>query len=148
MSMPIEFIMEGTPRSAQRHGGRRRDVSLSRWREQVAQEATLRYGLAPTSADVIVAITCFHTRSVTALADVDNMAKPVLDALKGVVWVDDKQVRDLVTRRRYLTSDISVVGPSDLLLERLDKPGPFTHIWVDYATRWEVTHGNPYSHQR
>lgn len=106
------------------------------------------YAQAPTSADVIVAITCFHSRSVTAVADVDNMAKPILDALKGVVWIDDKQVCDLVTRRRYLASDIRVVGPSDLLLGRLDKPGPFTHIWVDYATRWEETHGNPYSNQR
>lgn len=33
--------------------------------------------------------------------DVDNGAKVVLDALNGVVWLDDKQVTDLCIKKRY-----------------------------------------------
>lgn len=33
--------------------------------------------------------------------DVDNIAKIVLDALNGIAYDDDKQVTDLIVRRRY-----------------------------------------------
>jgi Holliday junction resolvase RusA-like endonuclease len=33
--------------------------------------------------------------------DVDNVAKGVLDALKGIAWVDDKQVSRLVIEKSY-----------------------------------------------
>lgn len=35
--------------------------------------------------------------------DLDNIAKVVLDALNGLVYVDDKQVTDLRVRKRYDT---------------------------------------------
>ena len=34
-------------------------------------------------------------------ADVDNVAKGILDALNGVAWVDDKQVGRLVVEKSY-----------------------------------------------
>jgi Holliday junction resolvase RusA-like endonuclease len=33
--------------------------------------------------------------------DVDNVAKAVLDALNGIAWVDDTQVRRLVIEKSY-----------------------------------------------
>ena len=35
------------------------------------------------------------------LMDIDNVPKPILDALKGVVFEDDSQVTDLICRKRY-----------------------------------------------
>ena len=37
--------------------------------------------------------------------DVDNIAKAVLDALNGVIWVDDKQVVELTVKKYYGTSN-------------------------------------------
>lgn len=34
--------------------------------------------------------------------DLDKLQRAVLDALTGVVWVDDNQVADLVGRKRYV----------------------------------------------
>ena len=34
--------------------------------------------------------------------DLDNMAKPILDAMTGIVWEDDKQLTDLYSARRSL----------------------------------------------
>lgn len=37
----------------------------------------------------------------TTKPDADNYAKGILDAVKGVIWEDDGQVVDLVTRKFY-----------------------------------------------
>lgn len=37
----------------------------------------------------------------TTKADVDNYAKGVLDALKGITWEDDGQIVDLIARKYY-----------------------------------------------
>ncbi len=37
--------------------------------------------------------------------DCDNIAKAVLDALNGIVFLDDKQVTELIVRKRYGESD-------------------------------------------
>ena len=41
--------------------------------------------------------------------DVDNVAKAVLDALNGVAWVDDTQVRRLVVEKSYGTEGRTTV---------------------------------------
>ena len=47
--------------------------------------------------------------------DVDNIAKAVLDALNGLVYVDDKQITDLRVRKRYATVErIEVIIQDDI----------------------------------
>ncbi len=70
--------------------------------------------------------------------DLDNMAKPILDALKGVVYDDDSQVSDLVCRKRDRNYDVPIPSPSQKLLDRLGQPGPFVHVFVDHALNGEV----------
>jgi Holliday junction resolvase RusA-like endonuclease len=45
----------------------------------------------------------------TAKPDLDNVAKAILDACNGIVYEDDKQITDLVIRRRYAATDSVVV---------------------------------------
>jgi crossover junction endodeoxyribonuclease RusA len=40
--------------------------------------------------------------------DIDNLPKPILDALKGLVYLDDTQITDVVCRKRNLHSDLRV----------------------------------------
>ena len=91
----------------------------------------------PASMNVIVVITYYYYD--WAPLDVDNMAKPILDALKGVVYSDDDQVSDLISRKRDRNDDLLITGPTDVLLERLNRPGTFVHILVDNASSQEVT---------
>lgn len=44
------------------------------------------------------------------MADVDNAAKPTLDALKGIAYVDDRQVCGLRVVRLDRTKEIAVTG--------------------------------------
>ena len=74
------------------------------WRQgngRVALTATLRSAcpmLEPTTDSVILHLIAeLPPRS--TVADVDNLLKPVLDALTGIAWVDDVQICEMLVRR-------------------------------------------------
>lgn len=71
--------------------------------------------------------------------DVDNIPKPILEALIGLVYVDDSQVSDLICRKRELTEDLQIRNPSPDLLEFLDKSEQVLHISVVNTLSFEVT---------
>ncbi len=54
--------------------------------------------LKPTTDSVIVHVVAEMPPS-SVITDVDNLLKPVLNALKGVAWMDDAQVCELLARR-------------------------------------------------
>ena len=82
----------------------------------------------PYTGEVTVTITYFFNG---ASLDVDNMAKLVLDALKGLVYADDSLVMDLLCRKRDLNHNLRVQSASATLLQRLARPGQFHHIVVE-----------------
>jgi Holliday junction resolvase RusA-like endonuclease len=47
-----------------------------------------------------MAALCGDTRP-TSKPDLDNVAKGIFDAMNGIVWLDDKQVVEMVVRKRY-----------------------------------------------
>ena len=71
--------------------------------------------------------------------DLDNIPKPILDALKGLVYNDDSQITDLICRKRERNRDMQVLNASPILQESLDRPGQFLHISVSEAQSGEVT---------
>lgn len=84
----------------------------------------------------MVIITYFYE---DASLDVDNIPKPILDALKGMVYSDDTEVSDLLCRKRDLNDDPRIQNPSSVLLETLrDSEQQFLHITVDNALNQEV----------
>jgi crossover junction endodeoxyribonuclease RusA len=42
--------------------------------------------------------------------DVDNILKPILDALKGLLY-DDNQIVDILCRKRNLNSNLRIENP-------------------------------------
>ena len=84
----------------------------------------------------MVIITYFYEG---ASLDVDNIPKPILDALKGLVYSDDAEVSDLLCRKRDLNGDLRFQNPSSVLLGTLwDSEQQFLHITVDSALNQEV----------
>lgn len=96
MTVPVDFVVLGVPASSQAGA-----ASKTRWKAKVATAA--RDALAPlalpTEEDVEIVIVYFHE---DAPLDVDNMIKPIQDALCGVVYKDDSQVSDTRGSRRDL----------------------------------------------
>jgi Endodeoxyribonuclease RusA len=128
----MEFIVAGAPRSANANPRSRR-----RWRERVARAARERIqeegGL--TDTDVAVLIIYFYQGETTL--DVDNIAKSLLDGLKGVLFRDDRQVSELLIRKSRLSAGLSLTGASLYLLgaiERMSEAGSdFVYVRTDEA---------------
>lgn len=78
----------------------------------------------------MLTITYFYEGSAL---DVDNIPKPILDALKGLVYLDDEQVTDVLCRKRDLNVDLRVLNPSPTLAEGFAEGGEFLHILVASA---------------
>lgn len=88
MAKPLlEFWIPGRPQSAQKRGSNSMYVDRIRH----AASGLLDAPIASPRVDVEV---WFCAPAVTR-PDVDNVLKPILDALVGVVYVDDRQVRSV-----------------------------------------------------
>ena len=89
----------------------------------------------PFVGEVMVVITYFFKGEAL---DVDNMPKPILDALNGLVYADDSQITDLVCRKRDRNRDLQFENPSSVLVETLGRSEQFLYITVANAMSLEV----------
>ncbi|MGE3799567.1 MAG: RusA family crossover junction endodeoxyribonuclease [Candidatus Kapaibacterium sp.] len=127
MSFPFEFIVEGRPVSQQT----RRRERIRKWKEDVRVAAlrTWPTGELPETGNIMLTITLLY---VDIHGDVDNIPKPIADALKGLVYDDDEQITDILCRKRCLR-DVHFRRITPALAQGLISNGDFLHITVDHA---------------
>ena len=132
MPLPFDFTIPGPPVSQQA----RRPERIREWRERV-RDAANQFWLeaSPVAGFLMVTVIYFHDGKPF---DVDNIAKPVLDALKGMVFGDDSQITDLVCRKRDLNNLPLVTSSSEVLNAAIDNGSQFLHIVVEDAPEREV----------
>ncbi len=85
---PVEFIVQGTPVSLQA----KRAESKVIWKERVKQAS---YSALPEdhfATDLSLAVTLFYFPDGQMQGDVDNIVKPILDALDKHIYFTDRQV--------------------------------------------------------
>ena len=128
MAFPFEFVIDGPPVSQQ---ARRREL-VRQWRRTVRNAAENHWqpGELPFAENVMISITYFYD---TIPMDIDNIPKPILDELKGLVYLDDKQVTDVLCRKRELRGVIRVENSSIILHEAFNRGAHFLYILVERA---------------
>src|SRR5216684_1432886 len=92
-----------------------------------AAEKEWRANDKPTSSAVEVTISNYYTE---APPDVDNIIKPILDALKTLVYRDDAQVRRVTSEKLVWSSSAPIGNPSVLLAEALRIHSEVVHVVV------------------
>ena len=92
---PLEFVLPRRPVSQQA----RRQARLREWKDLVAEHARLATGGPRTLMTEPVSLRLLYLYDEIAL-DIDNILKPILDALIGVLLEDDTVVTDVEIRRR------------------------------------------------
>lgn len=122
--LPFECIVQGTPRSSQA-----KSASKNAWKSKVANEATqaIDGGLTPTNTAVKVQITYYYEGDTP---DVDNIIKPIQDALNGIVYVDDNQVVETTSRKKSINGSYQIRGASSTLLGGFAAGETFVHVLV------------------
>jgi hypothetical protein len=123
--LPWDFVVLGVPKSVQA-----RASSIQRWKEQVraAARASWPTGVAPLDHKVQIHVTYYHD---SAPLDVDNMLKPIQDALAGLVYVDDNQLTDTHGHLRDLNGQYRVRGLTSAQARGFTSGDPFVHIRIE-----------------
>jgi crossover junction endodeoxyribonuclease RusA len=130
--LPFELLIPGPAVSQQT----RRQTHRRAWIGKVRRNAARNWeGQAAEIGSVALTLTYLHRGGA---GDLDNLAKPVLDALKGLVFRDDGQITDLVLRKRDLSAILRIENPSPLLSSGFDLGSPFLHVLVDIAPDQEL----------
>ncbi len=129
--LPFEFTIKGPPISHQTRNRQR----LQQWKQDVANAATATWANQNIITDgVSVIITYYYDGS---SPDVDNIIKPIQDALIGIVYNDDDQVVDTKSRKRLINGSFRIRGASAVLLAGFADGDDFLHIKVDVAPDME-----------
>ncbi len=123
--IPFEFSIDGPPVSLQT----RRRASLEAWKGKVRREAEAAWvsGDPPSQEEVCVRITYFYENEAP---DVDNIIKPIQDALIGLVYEDDAQVSDTSSRKSKIDGAFRIRGVSPELAVKLAVGREFLRIRV------------------
>lgn len=118
---PLEFVVWERPLSLQARPRNR----LQAWKGRVRREAARWWpaiagpGARPLKyAELRLTIVFFCKE---APIDVDNIIKPIQDALTGLVYADDEVVFDVDSHRYFIGDPFDLVGiPAQLRLAYLD----------------------------
>lgn len=128
--LPFEFTVDGPPLSHQT----KNRTKLRVWRDAV-RNAALRYWpleQSPVIINLRIVVVYYHDE-VAIRMDNDNMIKPIQDALNGLIYVDDRQITDIVVRKTNLNSDFRIRNLSPVLAESLSRGSEFLYIRVEEA---------------
>ena len=128
----LEFVVLGTPVSLQGSADAKR-----LWQQRVTRAAkeALADRAASTFDDLALRVANFYVYA--PAADLDNIVKPLQDALKGVAFVDDIQVVDLIAsmRRKGVSDRVPMTA---LLAGAFEAGSDFIYVTVDRSVTIEV----------
>ena len=141
--MPSEIAIPQTPLSAQSGNSRAGGPWQDRIKKEIRKNAQSRTLIEGTVA-VSITWVCERFRPGGKQPDVDNIAKPIVDALKGELYADDAHVVDVLSRRRTPAEIMATTGLSLLMVECATRSGDSTYVIVDKAPiseahlRWKI----------
>lgn len=131
--MKFEFIVDGPPVSQQT----RRRERLREWKVTVRREAENYWTNEQKmfTGLVMLQVTYFFDN---VEMDVDNIVKPIQDAIIQLAYADDRQVSDVLVRKRSLFGKFQGKGLTPVLENGFARGNDFIYIVVTEAPDQEV----------
>lgn len=124
IEFPIEFLVKGTPVSHQA----KRAVSREQWKARV-KGASLDAIPAPHFAsEGRIAVTLYYFAEATMSGDIDNIVKPILDALSAHIYIDDRQVERVVVQKFERGNDFAFSRPTVVFARALAEQRPVLYV--------------------
>jgi Holliday junction resolvase RusA-like endonuclease len=130
--LPFEIVVLGTPIARQGSSDARK-----RWQGEIRAVARKVWPESelPTADLVVFRLAYFYVYS--QAADLDNIVKTAQDALESIVYLNDRQVVDLVASARPKQGEYRV-NVTPVLARGLAGHSDFVHIVIHASTAFEV----------
>lgn len=135
---PFEFFLQGTPVSLQT----KNRASADRWKARVSTHAKQRI-------DEICDFYWIEERTLclTILlffqdpppGDIDNLIKPIMDAMCGILYIDDRCIERVVIQR-FVTTEfpMELNAPTEQLQSAVETEFPVVYIRIDDDLSWRL----------
>jgi crossover junction endodeoxyribonuclease RusA len=122
----LEFVVPGPPVSNQVPG-----ANLNAWRGTIASEARAQWrGKAVLATHLKAVVINFYVGKKPSV-DVDNMSKPILDSMEGIVYDDDRQIIQAELSHVEIGSAFVFVGVSKLIVSAVQAGTQFVYVRVE-----------------
>lgn len=131
---PLEFFVAATPLSlgASSDSRQRWKILLQQYaRERIAQTTEFTW-----LDDRPLALSIHFFPAEPMEGDIDNIIKPIMDALVGVAYSNDRVVERVVAQKFEPETDWVISDPSEVLALALDISPPVVYIRVDDDIEW------------
>lgn len=124
--LPFEFTFEGPPLSLQSKSKTRKRAYKTR--VGTAARNKLPDGFDLLTEQLCVVITYYYEGTTP---DIDNIIKPIQDAMIGIVYVDDDQISDTRSRKKEIDGSYRVRFASLSIVQALSNGSEFVHVKID-----------------
>jgi crossover junction endodeoxyribonuclease RusA len=124
----VEFTVDGPPVSHQTGD----KAKLRDWQNAVRAAAAKVWTSVPLTVSVRFVLMNFYEGPRAPLDD-DNMAKPIRDALNGLVYQDDKQITHAEHVQTGIDEFFQIRGVSKVILEAFHRGTEFVYVRIETA---------------
>ncbi len=125
--MHVEYVIPGIPVSNQNE-----TPKLATWKQTVVAAAQAAWTGPPIGGSLRVVLVNFHTAEKPAV-DLDNMYKPILDRMQGVIYDDDRQIRQAELLHVWIYTPLVLPGLSTPIVKEIQAGSDFVYVWVGDA---------------
>jgi Holliday junction resolvase RusA-like endonuclease len=126
IEFPFEFVVIGAARSQQASAD-----SKEAWRAHIQESARLHLPEGNWATGETVFVTIYYFPDTEMDGDIDNIVKPILDAMSGPIYIDDNQVERIVVQKfepRSLGRIVVFSEPTTMLAAAIEAIGPRDYI--------------------
>jgi hypothetical protein len=124
MAVHLEFVVLGPPVSNQSPG-----PNLTIWRATIAGEATLHWPKPPLAGELKAIILNFYEKLPSL--DVDNMSKPILDAMQNIVYIEDRQVVQAELAHLKIGGVFMIMGVRPIIVNAIQSGSQFVYVRIE-----------------
>ena len=122
---PLEFVVNGAAVSLQAPG-----PSRARWQEKIRAAMRRVHPDDAWATAQPVAVTLYYFPENPMQGDIDNIVKPVLDALAPNLYIDDSQVERVVAQRFNPKRRFNFAKPSAILSDAIKQSSSALYVRV------------------
>lgn len=126
IEFPIEFVVSGTPVSLQA----KRAASKNQWKERVRNASSEVLPEAHFASEERLSVTILHFPDGQMQGDIDNIVKPILDALSQYIYIDDRQVDRVLVQKFEVGRVFEFEEPTTKFASAIGGMRPLTYIRV------------------